>query len=238
MPDKRKHRGPHPEDRQLFARRWVPSLRLAVEEYAWLLTRGYAEPSALALAGNHHGLTERQRLAVRRSACSDQARQRRRQTRKPLDRCLDGPLGVDGYNLLITVESALSGGVILIGRDGCCRDLASVHGTYRKVEETLPAIESIAEYLGGAGIGAVDWYLDRPVSNSGRLRSLMTKVLAASPIRWNIDLVDDTDGTLAAYPGTVATSDSWILDRCTAWVNLAADIIESRLPEAWTVDLR
>ncbi|MBN2561037.1 MAG: DUF434 domain-containing protein [Phycisphaerae bacterium] len=238
MPDTRKHRGPHPDDRRLFAESRHPALRLAVEEYAWLLTRGYAEPSALALVGNRHDLAERQRVAVRRSSCSDQSLARRRQAEKALAECVDRPLGIDGYNLLITVESALSGGVVLIGRDGCYRDLASIHGTYRKVDETLSAIRVIADHLQGAGVSAVYWYLDRPVSNSGRLRGFMTEALADSAIEWNIELAGDPDRVLADYDGPVATSDSWILDRCRAWVNAVGDIIERHLPDSWTVDLR
>ena len=52
-------------------------------------------------------------------------------------------LWIDGFNLLILIESALAGGIILIGRDGCCRDLAGLHGTYRDVAETRTAAELI-----------------------------------------------------------------------------------------------
>lgn len=235
MPDKRRHRGPHPEDGRLFAPSRHESLRRAVEEYSWLLTRAYAEDSALALVGNRHDLTERQRMAVRRSACSDRALRRRAETMVPLSECGERPLGIDGYNLLITVESALSRGVILVGRDGCYRDLASMHGTYRKVEETLPAVKLILEHFEEAGIQAVDWYLDRPVSNSGRLKVFMAGVVSSGRVRWNIELVDSADPVLAASNDVVATSDSWILDRCAAWVNLAADIIEARVPNCWKI---
>ena len=79
-------------------------------------------------------------------------------------------LFIDGYNLLITIESALSGGFIFVGRDGCYRDLASVHGTYRRVEETLPAIMTIGKSLMELGVEGVQWYFDAPISNSGRLK--------------------------------------------------------------------
>ena len=52
-------------------------------------------------------------------------------------------LWIDGYNVLTTIEAALAGAVIIAGRDGCYRDMASMHGSYRKVEETSPAIELI-----------------------------------------------------------------------------------------------
>jgi hypothetical protein len=237
MPDKRKHRGAHPEDDRLFAADQCDALRRAVEEYSWLLTREYAEDSALALVGNRHSLTERQRLAVRRAACSDQSLRRRAEALVPLSRCKQRPLGIDGYNLLITLESALSHGPIFVGRDGSYRDLAGIHGTYRKVNETLPAITLIADYLIEAGIRAADCYLDRPVSNSARLKVLMAEVVEHSPVTWNIELADNPDAILAEYDGVVATSDSWILDRCAAWTRLASGIIDAHVPDPWMIRL-
>ena len=40
-PDIRKHRGPHPEDATLFANERLSTLRTAVSELSWLLTRDY-----------------------------------------------------------------------------------------------------------------------------------------------------------------------------------------------------
>ncbi len=244
MPDLRRHRGRHPRDNRLFAPERREALRTAVSEYSWLLTRGYAEPSALKLVGDRHDLTERQRTAVWRSACSDQALQQRSERRTTLEDATDGCLGVDGYNLLITVESALSGGLILVGRDGCYRDLASIHGTYRKVEETVAALDLIADHLAGFALRRIDWYLDSPVSNSGRLKVLLAELLEQrclvmpAPTVWNIELVASPDRVLADYRGAVASSDSVILGRCRAWVNLAAQIIDARVPQAWKLDLR
>jgi len=236
MPDKRRHRGPHPEDPQLFAAKYHPALRAAVADYSWLLGRGYAEDSALALVGNRYELTERQRFAVRRAACSNAAADRRRSTRVELAACRDRPLWIDGYNVLITIESALSGGLVLIGRDGCCRDLASIHGTYRRIDETEPAIRLIADHLQAVGVLAAIWYLDRPVSNSGKLAKMIAGLVAARPLRWRVELSDRPDSVLAQADGPVATSDSWILDRCSSWVNLAAEVIECRVPRAWRLD--
>lgn len=244
MPDKRKHRGRHPADEGLFADVHHVALRTAVVEHSWLLTRGYAPESALKLVGDRHDLTVRQRLAVMRCACSDQSLRQRAARMTTPPQCHDTPLAIDGYNLLITIESALSGGMILIGRDGCYRDLASVHGTYRKVEETIPALRTIMDHLDCLDISRIDWYLDRPVSNSGRLKTLMAELLetrqaqAAKPATWNIELVHNPDTFLAVYHGVVATCDSAVLDKCSSWVNLAAEVIEAHIPHAWKVDLR
>ncbi len=243
MPDKRHHRGKHPEDDRLFAPSFHEALRTAVAEYAWLLTHGYATESALKLVGDRHALTARQRMAVMRCACADQALSHRGRNLVPPQDCRGSPLGIDGYNVLITIESALSGGLVLVGRDGCYRDLAGVHGTYRKVEETQPAVEFIIDFVDSLPVKRVDWYLDRPVSNSGRLKTLMAEVLderSGEPrLTWNIELVDSPDKMLRVYPGVIATADSGILDtRPTGcWMNLARAIIDERNMDAWRLDL-
>jgi hypothetical protein len=66
-----------PDDVELFAEAHQGPLRSAVEDLAWLLSRGYAEASALKLVGDRHGLVARQQLGVRRAACSDAALARR-----------------------------------------------------------------------------------------------------------------------------------------------------------------
>ena len=81
--------------------------------------------------------------------------------------------------MLTTVEAALAGGVLLAARDGTYRDMASMHGSYRKVAETGPALELIGRTASELGVSECLWYLDRPVSNSGRLKTLMEELAAA-----------------------------------------------------------
>ena len=241
MPDKRKHRGRNPEDSDLFSDNHLAALGRAVRDFSWLLSRGYADRSSLKLVGDRYALTARQRTAVMRSTCSADSLERRRGIMvRPADVGEVG-VGVDGYNLLITVESGLGGGIVLIGQDGAYRDLASIHGTYRKVEETLPALRLIVDHLAGLPVPRIDWYLDRPVSNSGRLKALLVELLESKlkpsgPV-WNIELVDSPDAVLRAYDGVVVTSDSAILDNCRAWMNLSAEVIERDIPSAWKVEL-
>jgi len=162
MPDTRIHRGPHPDDAMLFAPEMLPRLREAVADFSMLLTKGYADKSALKLVGDRFSLTQRQRLAVMRSSCSDQQLQRRLQHLVPVEALAGRPIAIDGYNLLITLEAALSGGLIFRGRDGCFRDLASIHGTYRKVEETVPAVRLIGKFLTEIQIAGALWLLTVP----------------------------------------------------------------------------
>ncbi len=237
MPDKRQHRGPHPEDLAAFAANVQPRLHNAVTDLSWLLSRGYADPSSLKLVGDRYELLERQRAAVRRCACSDDALVRRRQHERPVAALAGQTLSIDGYNALTTVEAALAGGVVIVGRDGCYRDMASMHGTFRQVHETLPAAELIGDCLAAHGALGVTWLLDRPISNSGRLRAMLLDLAEQRGWSWRVELSDDPDKQLSTCDGLVASADSAILDRCVAWLNLTGAVVAARIPHAWVIQL-
>jgi hypothetical protein len=245
MPDTRNHRGPNPADVELFAPGKIPGLRQAIADYSLLLTKDYAQTSALKLVGDRFGLTQRQRLAVMRCSCSDQNIANRKTRQIETNAVAGQPIAIDGYNLLITIEAAMSGGLIFPGRDGCCRDLASIHGTYRKVTETIPAIELIGGFLQQIAVNQVLWLLDSPVSNSGRLKTLIREIAEKNNWLWQIELVTSPDavlikgacGELVEPDAIVASSDSIILDGCSKWINLAGEIIKTRIPDAKIINI-
>jgi hypothetical protein len=224
-------------DAKLFAAEKIPVLRRAVADYSLLLTKGYAEKSTLKLVGDRFALTERQRLAVMRCSCSDEQLAGRKSRQLDIGAVAGQGIAIDGYNILITIEAAMSGGMIFVGRDGCCRDLASIHGTYRKVTETIPAVELIGGFLQQIGAGQTLWLLDSPVSNSGRLKTLIREIAEKKGWNWQIELVTSPDAVLIKTDTIVVSSDSVVLDGCGKWVNLAGEIIRAQLPNANIIDL-
>ncbi len=237
MPERRHHRGPDPEDEQLFGPGAWPALRQATADLCWLLNRGYALASAVELVGNRYELTRRQRIAVGRCACT-QEQLVRRATHETVPSVLDGQeLWLDGYNVLTGVEAALAGGVILLGCDGCCRDMAGVHARYRQVAETIPALRLVGEFVAQWRIARCWWWLDRPVSNSGRLKQTLLATAAQAGWDWQVELDYNPDKVLSQTEHVVASADSVILDRCQRWLNLARLVIGLRIPDARLVDL-
>jgi hypothetical protein len=225
--DSRGHRGADPRDAEAFAPAGLPVLRSAVSDLSWLLGRGYAPVSALKLVGDRWSLTERQRMAVRRSACSDGDRDRRRAACLTAADLNGRELWIDGFNVLTTIESSLGGGVVIHRRDGTFRDIAGVHGTYRRVVETGPALDLLAATIAGMRAGPVRWLFDRPVSNSGRIRSLVEEIARERGDDWSVELVDNPDTILKVATVPVATADSVILDAGPSWLNLARALIEA-----------
>lgn len=237
MPDKRIHRGSHPQDAKLFAPEAIGDLRTAVADFSLLLTKGYAEKSALKLVGDKFSLAQRQRSAVMRCSCSDEQLGNRRASLVGPEDIADQSVVVDGYNVLITIEAAMSGARIFVGRDGCFKDLAGIHGTYRKVTETIPAVQLIGEFLTEVKAGPILWLLDSPVSNSGRLKTLISEIAKGNSWNWQIELLPNPDVELMKTDIIAATNDGIVLDRCKKWINLAAEIIKAKLTSAKVIDL-
>src|SRR5262249_673525 len=133
----------------------------------------------------------------------------------------------DGFNVVTTLETWLGGGVVLCCRDGAYRDLAGVHGTYRRVDETLPALEILAAGLSALEVRRARWFFDRPVSNSGRIGLMVRRTAAGQACDWPVELVNDPDPILKRSTEIVATADSVILDAGPRWFNLARHLIDS-----------
>jgi hypothetical protein len=139
---------------------------------------------------------------------------------------------IDGFNLIITVEVALSGGLILDCADGTVRDLAGLRGSYHPVDETDQALELIGRELGALGPAGARIFLDAPVSNSGRLRARIHDFAHRWPFPVDAELVPNPDAILGRGENAVS-SDSAILDRCGSWLNVGRFIVDRHIPQAW-----
>ena len=223
-----RNRGKQPNDDKLFGPKWHAAFRNAANDYGWLLGRGYAENSVTQLVGNRYRLNARQRLAIQRISASDADAAARKAKAVDIAALSEATLQIDGFNLLILLESALSGGYIFRGRDGSLKDIASVHGTYKRVVQTEAAVLLVGQHLRAAGVAAVHWYLDQPVSNSGRLKTMLRETAEAHGWPWMIELVYNPDKAVAEAPGISVSSDSWVLDHSTQWYNLPAALLAGR----------
>lgn len=237
MPDHRAHRGPHPEDPELFNAQTLPSLRAAVRDLSFLFEREYAVDSALKVVGDRYQLRARQRAAVLRSACAPQLAAARAARQLAPEALRGQTLCLDGFNVLTSLEVALSGGVLLIGQDGVMRDIAGVHGSYRQVQETSPALELIRELTVAWGVAHCQWYFDQPVSNSGRACARVRALAEQAGLPWSAEVVMDPDRVLIESVQVVASADAQVLDGAARWFNLARSVVERRVPDAYVMDL-
>jgi hypothetical protein len=235
-----RHRGPAPKDAQLFAPERLEGLRTATSELAWLLERGYASPSALKLVGDRHALTARQRAAVERAAVPEPIARSRRDKRVDLEAVRDRAVAIDGFNVLIVGESALSGAPLFVGRDAAVRDLGGVHGSWHRVAETDRVLAALAALLVTHGCREVRVLLDAPVSNSGRLRARLEETMAreAPALPCSVTLAPNADHALRDHTDAiVASADGVVIDHASEWIELVRPIATHARATPWWVEL-
>lgn len=228
----RRNRGKSSEDITLFASSpELVKLEESLKDMFYLLSRGYPLKSSLALAANRYRLKTRQLLALQGMSCSERESELRRAKEINGSDLKGKTVYLDGFNVLILLETLLSGGYIFKGLDGCYRDISSVHGTYRKVNQTETGLVMIGELFEKLGAEKVIWIFDTPVSNSGKLKVLCYEIAEKHGFKWDCYLENSPDKYLVQEPRLVCSSDAWILNECAEWFNLGAFIISAFLGE-------
>ncbi|PJJ62592.1 DUF434 domain-containing protein [Chryseobacterium geocarposphaerae] len=222
-----RNRGKNTGDDTLFGpQKQREKLTSAVQDMYYLLSRGYAEKASAELVGNRYRLKTRQIQSVRGASASAAQIQNRKSKRLNVSDLQDKVVYLDGFNVLILLESLLSEAYIFEGLDGCFRDLSEVHGTYKRVNQTLAAIELVAKFYRYSAVQKVIWIFDKPVSNSGRIRQMILDFALENNMKWEIDLEFNPDKFLVENAEIVVSSDAWILDHCKNWFNLIQYLID------------
>ena len=219
-------RGFMPTDERDFSEKALPKLRKAAEEVFFLLNRGYPVTPTTRFVGDHYQLSERQRLALARTVSpAEQIRLRRE--REVTD--IQGrTLYIDGFNVIIGLEIAFSDSMLFHCMDGTIRDLAGLHGTYRLIPQTDQAIRALVTSLEALKPEKAVIYLDKPVSNSGRLKQRIYELAGDTGFSLEVQVEDPVDAILKTRP-LIASADAIILDECGEWLNLAKYVIETQI---------
>ncbi len=232
-----RNRGKNSGDDQLFGlEKKVKILQEAVRDMHYLLSRGFAENASAALVGNRYRLRARQIQMIKAASAGEKELNARSAKKTEADALTGKTIYIDGFNLLILLESLLSGAYIFKGCDGCYRDLSSVHGSYKRVQQTTRSIALVALFHQQVAVSKIVWILDKPVSNSGRLKQLLLEYAQEQQLNWEVYLEFNPDKYLAAVPGTIISSDAWILDHCASWFNLPDYLVRTANLEVNLVD--
>ncbi|MBP2618977.1 DUF434 domain-containing protein [Chryseobacterium jejuense] len=222
-----RNRGKNTGDDALFgSEKQISKLKFAVQDMQYLLTRGYAEKAASDLVGNRYRLKTRQIQALRGASASEGQIHDRKLKQQDISDLKDKTVYLDGFNVLILLESLLSEAYIFEGVDGCFRDLSGVHGTYKRVNQTQRAIELVAIFFQKSQAQKLVWIFDQPVSNSGRIKQIVLDFAIENQLNWEVELQFSPDKFLAESSEVIISSDAWILDHCKEWFNLISYLLK------------
>lgn len=227
-------RGFTKSDEKEFTGKDLEKLKEASKDLLFLINRGYKIKNASTFVGNHYLLSERQRLALVRGISKDNYVTFRKN--KEVSESLKGKkINIDGFNTIITLEVAISNSLIIKTMDDTYRDLAGLRGTYKVIDKTNMAIKLIGDFLSKEEVSKVTFYLDAPVSNSGRLKERIITILNEYDFDLEVLNINNVDSILSEMENVV-TSDAIILDKCISWVNLNKKIIEENKINKFHID--
>lgn len=223
---KQTNRGKEAKDDLFFSQDAKLIFKEALEDLNYLLTRLYSPKNALHTVGTRYRLSQRQIKALQGMGASEQYLDKVKITQCDIDELKGNTIVIDGFNVLILLESLFSGAYLFQGTDGCYRDLSSVHGTYKKVSQTPIAIQTIVDFHKETGVKEIIWIFDKPVSNSGRIKKMLEETASQENLTWTILLEDKADDTIIKQTGIIISSDAYILENAAKWFNLMGYLVE------------
>jgi len=198
----------------------------AAKDLRYLLERRYHRESALRLIVDKYQLSTKQKLLLYRAVYDASTAAKHRQKIVKADKIKDSKLAIDGYNVMITVESGLRGGLLVLCDDGFIRDISAVHGKYRITGITEKALRMIVRAVQELKPAKTNFFFDAQVSKSGELASHVRRTLKGSGLTGSAYAVQRADVSTLNFGDVVATSDSVLISKAGAVFDLAGEILK------------
>jgi hypothetical protein len=204
-------------------------LQKAAEDFRCLLNRRYPRKASLELVGNRYELTFDERHLLHRGVFSNSDSKSRKKKIVPITDIRNNDLAIDGHNVLITIEAALSGRPLVSADDGFIRDISGLSGSFKKSEITETAIRLILSVLKKWKPRKTVFLLDAPISMSGKLAEEIRDRLKQANLPGDAKAVKVPEKILVGFPGVIATSDTAIINQSKKALDLAGYILRKHL---------
>jgi hypothetical protein len=199
----------------------------AARDYRMLLDKEYPVDASLKLVGDRYRLSHNGRMMLYRGILSRSASQidLAKLVRNPWE---GATLGIDGYNILFTLTNYMHGHPMFIATDGFLRDVGGAHGRIADHRGFERMAGLTVDILATLNLDQITFFLDAPVSSSGRQAGFIREAFARRGINAEVRLENGVDHFLAYWEGElIATADSAIIARTKAHVfDLARYILE------------
>jgi hypothetical protein len=187
------------------------SFKSAVEDYLFLMNKGYPQKATLKLVSDKYLLNSIERSMLFRGVISEGDIEERlsKQIKNIPEGCL---ITVDGFNVMRTIASYLLGRPVYIAMDGFMRDASELHGKPLKQELRIKAFKLMTDILKNGDYSLKIW-LDSPVSLSGETAAALNEIMKKEGIQGETLTVHSADKELKmARTGIIATADSAIVE--------------------------
>lgn len=146
----------------------------------------------------------------------------------PLEALNGKAILIDGYNVLITVESILEGFPVYLCDDGLLRDIRGIFRSYKPSRMTDQALSEILELLARFNPSRAEFLLDQQISMSGSLAAHIREMMALKGVAGTAKTETNVDHNLKATKDVVATSDGNVIDAAGFVADIPMEIAKRR----------
>ncbi|WXG42717.1 MAG: DUF434 domain-containing protein [Promethearchaeati archaeon SRVP18_Atabeyarchaeia-1] len=196
----------------------------AARDLRYLLSRGYSREASVRFVATGHGVTLGERYILMRAVYDDAEAEKRRRKLVSLDEIRGETVSIDGYNLLITVESMLAKKLLVQCDDNITRDVSGVFGKHKITTVTTQALSLILRKLKDHAPKEVRFTYDKQVSKSGELASQTRMMMAEFELKGTATTALKTDIATLESGGVTVSSDSVVVDRAKRILDLAGEL--------------
>lgn len=137
---------------------------------------------------------------------------------------------IDGYNVLITIESMLNNDTLWLGDDGFIRDTRGVFRNYGTTYVTYKAVDEMLSFLSECKVRSANILLDTQMSKSGQLAHYIDSRLPHYSLNGSARTSRHVDFDLknAGTGVVIATADGVVIDAVTDIVDIPACLMERK----------
>lgn len=201
----------------------------AIHDLRYLLNQGYPRDSAIEFVSDHYLLESDDRHLLTRCVFSKEEIADHRCRKVGFDEVEDREIGIDGYNVLITVESLLRGDRIIRCGDGFIRDLQASFGKYNISDDTDKAVLKILIKFKEIKPQGLFFFFDEQVSKSGELAGFVRRELDRIGIDGDAQTAKGADVRVWGCEVS-ASSDRVIIEKSERVLDIPESILQDREP--------
>lgn len=199
-------------------------LKDAIHDLRYLLNQGYPRDSSVEFVSDHYLLETDDRHLLTRCVFSKDEIVDHRSRKINFDEVRGEEVGIDGYNVLITVESMLGGSRVIRCDDGFIRDLQATFGKYKITDATDEAVLEILKKFSEMGPQKIVFFFDEQVSKSGELAGLVRREIDKIGIDGDAQTARGVDAKVWDFEVS-ASSDRVIIQKSKRVLDLPETII-------------
>ncbi|MCX9011165.1 MAG: DUF434 domain-containing protein [Candidatus Methanoperedens sp.] len=200
------------------------NLREAAADIRYLLDRGYPQKGAVVFVCAHYRLDTEAMYLLLRTVVARETAEKRKAKFLPCNRIEGNNIIIDGYNIIIGMESILEKKAYLCD-DEVTRDIKGISRNYKVSEITEKAIELILQFLKENQPAYVCFLLDSQISKSGQLASALRRKMQEFGLKGDAKTSNHVDYDLKTSKYIVASSDGVIIDEAEKVVNFLSCIV-------------